>query len=244
MSILRIRNADGEMVDVPLIPGPKGDIGPQGPQGATGATGPQGAQGEVGPAGPQGIQGVQGPKGDTGPKGPKGDQGVQGPKGDTGATGPQGPKGDQGSTGPQGPKGEPASIETNSFYAALLINGVDATQYGCSYETDDAHYVKIGNVLYFSVYMKVIIPANKTFPSGHSLHLYLPQNHTPQNASTSINIGLATPSRFNIKSGIRHGANKTVTLYDESGNSASIKDNTTSSSTYGYITANGWYLVQ
>lgn len=135
-------------------------------------------------------------------------------------------------------------IETGHFYAALLINDVDATTYGCSYGTDDAHYIKIGNMLYFTVYMRVDIPANITFPTGHSLKLYLPQNYTPQNASTSINIGLATPSRFNIKTGIRHGQNKVVTLYDDAGNAASIKDNTTSAAAYGYITANGWYLVE
>lgn len=65
--ILRVRDENGNVTDIPCMVGPQGPIG---------------EKGETGPQGPQGIQGVKGDKGD---KGEKGDTGEQGPKGDTGA---------------------------------------------------------------------------------------------------------------------------------------------------------------
>ena len=65
--ILRVRDENGNVTDIPCMVGPKG------------------IQGETGEAGPQGPQGIQGAKGDKGDKGEKGDTGAQGPKGDTGA---------------------------------------------------------------------------------------------------------------------------------------------------------------
>ena len=52
--ILRVKNENGEVVDIPAI------VGPRGPQG------------------PQGIQGVHGIRGEQGPKGDKGDKGDSG----------------------------------------------------------------------------------------------------------------------------------------------------------------------
>lgn len=97
MEILKIKDSQGNWVEIPAIIGPKGDTGeqgPQGPQGIKGDTGEQGPKGEVGPIGPQGPQGIKGDTGDIGPQGPQGEQGL---------TGEQGPKGD---TGPQGEKGK------------------------------------------------------------------------------------------------------------------------------------------
>lgn len=92
-----------EIVDTPVIVGPKGDPGP------TGATGPQGPEGPpsttpgppgpTGPQGPQGVQGAPGVAGPTGPQGPPGIQGPEGPQGDQGQQGIQGPSGPQGATG-------------------------------------------------------------------------------------------------------------------------------------------------
>ena len=65
--ILRVRDENGNVTDIPCMVGPRGPIG------------------EKGETGPQGPQGVQGAKGDKGDKGEKGDTGAQGPKGDTGA---------------------------------------------------------------------------------------------------------------------------------------------------------------
>ena len=52
--ILRVKDSNGNWVDIPSIVGPKGD---------TGATGPQGPQGEIGPAGADGAQGPAGANG-------------------------------------------------------------------------------------------------------------------------------------------------------------------------------------
>lgn len=67
MEILKIKDSQGNWVEIPAIIGPKGDTG------------------DIGPQGPEGKQGIQGPKGETGEQGP---QGIQGP------IGPQGPKGE------------------------------------------------------------------------------------------------------------------------------------------------------
>lgn len=80
MAILKVKDKDGNIVDIPAIrgpQGPQGEVGPQGEQGLTGPTGPQGPKGDRGPQGIQGEvgpQGPQGPKGDTGPQGPVGPQ--------------------------------------------------------------------------------------------------------------------------------------------------------------------------
>lgn len=126
--ILRVRDENGNITDIPCMVGPKGE---------TGDTGPKGEKGEKGDGGKDFrvmgyydtldllSENVTSPEaGDTygvGTEAPfdiyifdpvKGwvnngsIQGPQGPKGDTGDTGPQGPKGNTGDTGPQGPKGD------------------------------------------------------------------------------------------------------------------------------------------
>lgn len=62
-AILRVKDKDGNIIDIPAIKGDKGDpgdTGPQGPQGETGPTGPTGPQGETGPTGPTGPTGAVG----------------------------------------------------------------------------------------------------------------------------------------------------------------------------------------
>ena len=76
-----------ELQNISLIPGPKGDPGPQG---------------NPGEVGPQGLQGLQGERGRDGEPGPRGERGEQGP---AGSPGPVGPKGDIGPIGPRGENG-------------------------------------------------------------------------------------------------------------------------------------------
>ncbi len=80
-AILRVKDENGNVIEIPAI------VGPRGLKGDTGEQGPQGVQGPQGPEGPQGIQGVQGPVGATGEQGPEGKTGPQGPKGETGDPG-------------------------------------------------------------------------------------------------------------------------------------------------------------
>lgn len=87
-SILKVKDKDGNIIDIPVI------TGPPGPQGEKGETGPKGDTGATGPQGPQGIQGETGATGPEGPQGPKGDKGDTGTTGATGPQGPQGPAGD------------------------------------------------------------------------------------------------------------------------------------------------------
>jgi hypothetical protein len=125
-----------EMVEGPIIIGPKGDPGPTGPQGPTGVQGPQGPTGVQGPQGPQGSTGaastVPGPPGATGPQGPQGPTGaastVPGPPG---AAGPAGPQGPAGPAGPPGSSGTgtgnvngPASAADNNI---AVFNGTTGT---------------------------------------------------------------------------------------------------------------------
>lgn len=91
----------GELQNISLTPGPKGDRGDPGPQGI---------QGEVGPQGLQGLQGPIGPKGDTGPRGADGLQGIQGERGQDGQPGPKGDIGPRGERGEQGPAGLPGPV--------------------------------------------------------------------------------------------------------------------------------------
>ena len=72
MEILKIKDSQGNWVEIPAIIGPKGDTGEQGPQGPQGIKGDTGDIGPQGPKGEQGLTGEQGPKGDTGPQGEKG----------------------------------------------------------------------------------------------------------------------------------------------------------------------------
>lgn len=51
MAILKIKNENGEWIDIPAIVGPEGPKGEQGPKGDTGERGPEGLQGPIGPAG-------------------------------------------------------------------------------------------------------------------------------------------------------------------------------------------------
>lgn len=137
MAILKVRDDDGNVYDIPAIVGPKGDKGdpgPKGPQGEKGETGtglrvlgyyasaaalesavanPEAGDAYgVGTAEPYDIYIYSPSSGwvNNGPlQGAKGDTGPQGPKGDTGDTGPQGPQGD---TGPQGEAGRGVSSMT------------------------------------------------------------------------------------------------------------------------------------
>ena len=66
MSILKIKNEQGQWENVVAL---KGDAGPAGPKGDIG---PKGDTGQTGPAGPQGPQGLKGDKGDKGDPGQPG----------------------------------------------------------------------------------------------------------------------------------------------------------------------------
>ena len=66
MSILKLKNQQGQWVSVPTL---KGDAGPAGPKGQTGSQGPQGQTGPAGPQRPQGLKGDKGDKGDPGEPG-------------------------------------------------------------------------------------------------------------------------------------------------------------------------------
>ena len=116
-------------VELDVLPGVPGPIGPEGPPGADGPAGPPGADSTVpgppgadstvpGPAGPAGADGAPGPPGadstvpgPAGPEGPPGaDSTVPGPPGADGAPGPAGPAGaDSTVPGPEGPQGPPGA---------------------------------------------------------------------------------------------------------------------------------------
>ena len=112
MAILRVKNENGEWIDVPAIVGPEG---PQGDTGPMGPEGPQGPKGDTGPAGKDGEQGIQGPKGDQGERGEKGETGAQGIQGPEGPKGDKGDKGDQGATGPAGADGR-TPVKGTDYY--------------------------------------------------------------------------------------------------------------------------------
>ena len=76
--ILRVRDAQGNLIPIPAV---RGEAGPQGIPGPQGPQGPQGGKGDPGTTGPQGPQGDPG---DTGPQGPQGPKGDKGDKGDAG----------------------------------------------------------------------------------------------------------------------------------------------------------------
>lgn len=58
--ILRVKDLNGNVQEIPALRGEKGE------KGAAGATGPEGPQGPKGAQGPQGEQGVTGPQGPAG----------------------------------------------------------------------------------------------------------------------------------------------------------------------------------
>ena len=45
MAILRIKDENGNFINIPTLKGEKGDVGPQGPQGEQGIQGPKGQDG-------------------------------------------------------------------------------------------------------------------------------------------------------------------------------------------------------
>ena len=144
MSVLKIKDAEGNWQSIPALVGPQGEQGPQGPKGDKGDTGERGPQGLQGPIGETGPEGPQGISGEAGPQGPRGyslsasrDEAnkrvniyqVQ----DNGSIiqayiydGEQGPKGDTGEQGPAGPSGELTEEEK-----AQMLNG-----YGKTYQIE------------------------------------------------------------------------------------------------------------
>lgn len=67
---MKIRDENGNFINLNFIKGPKGD------KGDTGETGPQGLVGPQGETGPKGDTGAQGLQGETGPQGPQAPVGV------------------------------------------------------------------------------------------------------------------------------------------------------------------------
>ena len=63
MNILRVRQQDGSIVEIPLGKGANGATGPIGATGASGASGQRGYQGATGTAGNQGATGLTGQRG-------------------------------------------------------------------------------------------------------------------------------------------------------------------------------------
>ena len=124
--ILKVKDKDGNWVEIPAIVGPRGERGaaftyadftaeqlealrgPQGIQGIQGERGLQGVQGERGLQGEPGVQGERGLQGMQGPQGVPGEQGIQG------VPGIQGPQGERGEQGPPGESGITAPV--NGFF--------------------------------------------------------------------------------------------------------------------------------
>lgn len=150
-AILRARDKDGNVYDIPAIRGAKGDPGPQGEKGETGAgfkvldyyeslealeaavpsPEPGDAYG-VGAAEPYDIYiygETAGWKNNGKLQGAKGDTGQQGPQGETGPQGPQGETGPQGPQGETGPKGEtgPAGADGSPGADGVGITSVEQT---------------------------------------------------------------------------------------------------------------------
>ena len=89
-------------------------------QGPVGPMGPQGIKGDQGPQGVTGIQGNPGVDGAEGPAGVPGAPGNQGSQGIPGAAGAQGPPGSTGPIGPTGETGPMGPVGTNDY--ADLVN--------------------------------------------------------------------------------------------------------------------------
>lgn len=97
-AILKVRDENGNLIEIPAIVGPQGKTGPQG------EIGPQGEKGEKGEKGERGLQGIPGQEGPMGP------QGIPGPEGPMGPMGPMGPQGHPGPMGPPGNDGMPPEV--------------------------------------------------------------------------------------------------------------------------------------
>lgn len=129
-------------LDLGLVKGPKGDIGPVGPKGADGApgpAGPTGPKGDTGPTGPQGPQGERGPAGPQGVQGPKGEPGTTGPQGAKGETGAAGPRGATGPAGPRGPGSNPNLLDNWYFADPVNQRGKSAYPTSDGYTIDRWH---------------------------------------------------------------------------------------------------------
>ena len=117
--ILRVKDLNGNVQEIPALRGEKGETGAKGD---TGAQGEKGATGAKGDPGTDGITPTIGTNGnwflgstDTGKpsRGEKGEKGVQGEKGDTGAQGEQGKDGSPGAAGAPGTDGITPTIGAN-----------------------------------------------------------------------------------------------------------------------------------
>jgi hypothetical protein len=135
-----------EIVEAPIIIGPKGDTGAQGLQGISGAIGPVGPKGDIGPIG------LTGPIGPIGAQGVQGVQGAQGAQGLTGAAstipGPPGLQGIQGIQGPAGATGPPgglgeAPIDGAQYARKNAAWTVVASGGGLDIPTADARYINV-----------------------------------------------------------------------------------------------------
>lgn len=80
-AIVRVRDENGNVVDIPAL------VGPRGPQGPAGADGKNGTDGKDGYTPVKGVDYFDGEKGDKGEQGPKGDTGEKGDAGQNGADG-------------------------------------------------------------------------------------------------------------------------------------------------------------
>ena len=163
MSVLKIKDAEGNWTDIPALVGPQGEQGPQGPKGDKGDTGERGPQGLQGPIGETGPEGPQGISGEAGPQGPRGyslsasrDEankrvniyqvqdngsiiqayiydGEQGPKGDAGEQGPTGSEGPAGADGYTPIKGTDYFTEADK---TELVADVEAIMINKGYQTE------------------------------------------------------------------------------------------------------------
>lgn len=166
-TIIRVRDANGNLIPFSFARGPKGEqgetgpIGPIGPKGEKGDTGEQGPIGETGPQGPRGEKGA---KGDIGPQGPVGtisglsvaavllDTGVN-PTVDQTVNGSETiltfgiPKGDKGDKGDIGDSGVQVGEGTPDGYRVFINpDGVEDPHYAYSKEESDAKYLTAVNV--------------------------------------------------------------------------------------------------
>ena len=132
----RLTDLQGQITNIALTPGPKGDkgdkgeTGPQGLAGSDGINGTNGIDGQNGTNGVDGINGqdgAQGPAGQNGTDGLNGTNGVDGINGQDGTSGVDGINGQDGADGAQGPAGQNGTDGLNGTNGVDGINGQDGT---------------------------------------------------------------------------------------------------------------------
>jgi hypothetical protein len=126
-----------------------------------------------------------------------------------------------------------------NYSVTTYMGGTDIKNLGIAVSSNTGRFMRIGNTIFFTVFLRLDIPAGFT-SSGGAVDISLPPLGNAKDA-IPVSVGLHSTNITNGEAGMIWGDTSTVSLMTAGGINATLNSNSTASTAIGYISINGMY---